>query len=75
MTLEDFVAAFAAELDDTPAAEITPSTNFKALEEWGSLTALSIISMIDEKMDKIVTGADMRNCTTIEELFNLASSK
>ena len=48
---------------------------FKTLEEWGSLTALSIISMVDENMDKTITGADIRASKTIEDLYNLANSK
>ena len=31
--------------------------------------------MVDDEMDKRVTGADLRNCSTIEELFNLVESK
>lgn len=75
MTLDEFVKAFAAEFDDTPAEQFTPATNYRELEEWGSLVALSIISMVDDEMDKRVTGADLRNCNTIEELFKLIESK
>ena len=52
MKIEEFVEKFAAEFDDTPAESFTADTNYKDLEEWGSLTALSIISMIDEEYDK-----------------------
>ena len=75
MTLDEFVKAFAAEFDDTPEEMFKPDTHYRELEEWGSLVALSIISMVDDEMDKRVTGADLRNCTTIEELFNLVDSK
>ena len=75
MTLDEFVAAFAAEFDETPEDQFKADTEYKTLEEWGSLTALSIISMVDEQLDKTVTGADLRACKTIEDLFNLANSK
>ena len=75
MTLDEFVSAFAAEFDETPEEQFTPATDFKGLDEWGSLVALSIISMVDDEMDKRVTGADLRSCNTIEELFNLVESK
>ena len=75
MNLEEFVAHFAAEFDETSADVFTPDTAFKDLEEWSSLTALSVISMIDEEMEKRITGADIRNCSTIRELFELAESK
>ena len=75
MTLDEFVKAFAAEFDDTPEEQFTPVTNYKELDEWGSLVALSIISMVDDEMDKRLTGADLRSCSSIEELFNLVEAK
>lgn len=75
MTLNEFVDAFAAEFDDTPKEMFSADTEYKAIEEWSSLTALSIISMVDDLLDKQVTGADIRNTNTIEDLFNLINSK
>ena len=75
MTLDEFVSAFAAEFDETPEDQFKADTEYKTLEEWGSLTALSIISMVDENMDKTITGADIRASKTIEDLYNLAESK
>lgn len=75
MTLNEFVEAFAGELEETAADQITAATEYKTLEEWGSLCALSIISMVDDEMDKVITGADLRGCTTIEDLYNLIQSK
>jgi len=75
MTLAEFVKAFAAEFDETPEDQFKADTEFKALDEWSSLTALSIIAMVDEQMDKTITGADIRASKTIEDLFNLANSK
>ena len=74
MTLDEFVKAFAAEFDDTPEEQFTPDTNYRELEEWGSLVALSIISMIDDEMDVQITGADLRASKTIEELYNAVSA-
>ena len=75
MTLDEFVKAFAAEFDETPEDQFKADTEFKTFDEWGSLTALSIISMVDENMDKVITGADIRASKTIEDLFNFANSK
>ena len=75
MTLDEFVKAFAAEFDDTPAEEFKADTKYRQLDEWSSLTALSIISMVDDQFDKNITGADIRSTETIEELFNLILAK
>lgn len=75
MNLNEFVKAFAAEFDDTPEEVFTPETHFRELDEWSSLLALSIISMIDDNEDKIITGQDIRNSTTIKDLYNIVQSK
>lgn len=75
MTLDEFVAAFAAEFEATPAEMFQADTNFNELEEWGSLVALSIISMVDEQMDKTLTGAEIRRSKTIRDIYELLSNK
>ena len=75
MDLEKFVRLFAEQFDNTPSDQFTPNTVFKDLEEWDSLTALSVIAMVDEEMEKRITGADIRSSSTIAELYNLALSK
>ena len=75
MTLDEFIEAFADEFDDTDVSEFKADTEFKTLDEWSSLTALSIISMVDEQMDKTITGADIRGSKTIEDLYNVALAK
>lgn len=75
MTLDEFIEAFADEFDDTDASVFKADTEFKTLDEWSSLTALSIIAMIDDQMDKSITGADIRASKTIEDLYNLVQSK
>ena len=74
MKIEEFVEKFANEFDETPVESFAADTKYKDLEEWGSLTALSIISMIDEEYDKSITGADIRSCETIEDLYNLVEN-
>ena len=75
MTLDEFVQAFAAEFDDTPAEEFKADVKFKEMDEWSSLTALSIISMVDDEFEKNITGADIRSSDTIEDLYNLIIAK
>jgi len=75
MDLKEFIEAFAGEFEDTEMSEFKAETEFKDLDEWDSLVALSIISMVDEEFDKTITGADIRSCDTIEDLYNLIINK
>ncbi len=75
MKINEFVQAFAEEFDDTPVEDFKADTKFKELDEWSSLVALSIISMVDDQFDKTITGADIRSSATIEDLYNLIIAK
>ena len=74
MTLEEFVQKVQDELQETPAEQVTADTNYKELEEWGSLTSLSLISMIEEEYDKLITGADVRARNSVRELWEYVES-
>lgn len=75
MELNEFIAHFAEQFDETDASVFTPETVFHELEEYSSLIALSIIAMIDEEYDVTIKGDDMRKAVTIEDLFNTVKSK
>lgn len=75
MELKDFIANFADQFDDTDASEIMATTEFKNLEEWSSLIALSVIAMVDEEYDITIKGDDIRNSNTVEDLYNVVKSK
>lgn len=75
METNEFVSNFAAQFDDTDASEFSIETRFRDIEEWSSLTALSIIAMVDEEYNVQVKGDDIRNSQTIEDLYNIVKSK
>ena len=75
MTLDKFFEHFCEELEDTDIDRINIKTDFKNIEEWDSLVALSIIAMIDEEFEVLLTGNDMMKSTTIEDLYDLIKSK
>lgn len=75
MKIKDFIANFADQFENTEANVFTPETKFRELDEWSSLLALSILAMVDEEYDVQLKGEEMRATNTIQELFDLVSSK
>ena len=75
MELEHFIKQFAEQFDETDLADIHPDTYFQELEEWSSLTIMSIIAFIRTSYGKNVTGKEIRSCETVEDLYNLVKSK
>lgn len=75
MELQDFVEKFAEQFDETDVNSIKTDTVFKNLDEWSSLIALSVIAMVDEEYEVALKGDDIRNASTIEDLFNVVKAK
>ena len=75
MSLEEFVNRFAEEFDDTPKELFKAETRYRELDEWSSLSGLSIISMVDDEFDKQITGSDLRKAETIKDLYEIIKNK
>ena len=75
MNLEQFIENFADLFDETDPDTIDATTQFKDLEEWSSLLALSVIAMIDEEYDVEFRGDDIRGSNTVEDLYNIVKSR
>ena len=75
MDLKEFMENFASQFEDTDASDIKADTKFRELEEWSSLTALSIIAMVDDEYEVQLKGNEMRVAETVEDLYNVVKSK
>lgn len=75
MELKEFIEHFAEQFDETNIDIFTAETEFRTLDEWSSLIALSIMAMIDEEYDIQLKADEMRKANTIHELFNIVSSR
>ena len=75
MEIKDFIANFADQFDETELEEFKPETKYRELDEWSSLTALAILSMINKKYGVKLTPSEVKDYDTIEKLYNLVVSK
>lgn len=75
MELQDFVLKFAEQFEETDNSTFTADTEFKNLDEWSSLMALSIIAMIDEEYEVGIKGEDIRSSSTVNDIFEIVKSR
>lgn len=61
------------EIEDS--SSINDSTEFRELDEWDSLNALSIISMVDEEFGITISKKEMKSVETLGELYNLIQER
>lgn len=75
MDINEFIEKFGEQFDDLNGEVLAADTPFREIDSWSSLTALSIISMIDEEYDVQLTGADIRSSQTIKDVFDKVVAK
>jgi acyl carrier protein len=66
---------FAKLFVQTDASEIQADTEYQELEEWTSVTAMTIMAMAKTQYGKTVTAREVRSSKTVEALFHLIASK
>lgn len=75
MELNEFVANFADQFDETDASEIQAETQFRDLDEWSSLVGMGVIALAKTEYGKTITGKELKECKTVKDVFNLIASK
>jgi acyl carrier protein len=75
MELSDFISNFAGLFEETGASIFTPQTLFRDLDEWSSLIGLSLMGMAKEEYNIIMDVDDIRNSTTIQDLYEKITAK
>ena len=69
--MKEFIEKLAEAIDVENVESLTPEIEFRELDEWSSLAALSLIAMFDEEYNVTVNGTAIREAETIEDLYNL----
>lgn len=76
MQLQDFVQNIYSELEPGyEYLEFNETTQFQELDDWDSLTALMVLDMIDDKYEVSLTGDELKECVTIDDLYSLILKK
>jgi acyl carrier protein len=75
MSLEEFTQKFADCFYQADPQSIKPDTEFKKVEEWGSMMALIVIAMVDAECGKTITAEDLKSARTVADLFDAINSK
>lgn len=75
MNIDTFIEKLEVEFDELEQGSLLPETNFRDLDEWSSMHALIIIALIDTDFDVTVTGEDLSQIETVQQLYNLVVSR
>lgn len=73
--MEEFIEKFASLFPVTSKDEINGDTEFKYLDDWSSMTTLTLVAMVEDDYGITLSSNDIRNTDTVSELFELITDK
>ena len=74
MEIKNFIEKFEDVFEDTDISTLEPETQFRELDEWTSMIALSTMAMVCDEYDVELTADEMRHANTFQELFETVKS-
>tara|TARA_B100000989_G_scaffold279131_1_gene241487 strand:- start:1396 stop:1695 length:300 start_codon:yes stop_codon:yes gene_type:complete len=75
MTIESFIQNIEDNVEAVEAGTLKPDTNPNNLEAWDSLAVLSVLAMIDSEYDVQVSGTELSEMTSIQQMFDAVQAK
>jgi acyl carrier protein len=75
MKLDVFIENFKSQFDEPENLNLSQETNFRELEEWDSIVAISVIAMVDSEYGIKLTGEEIKNSKTVNDLFLILKTK
>ncbi len=75
MDTELFIKNILVQFEGANANNITMQSSFEEIGNWDSLTALSIINMVDAEYGVSIEGDDIVKSPTIGDLYNIVNSR
>jgi acyl carrier protein len=66
---QQFLAEF-AEILGVSAADLTPTTELSSLETWDSVSYLSTMVLLDERLGVAISPDDLTAAKTVQDILN-----
>jgi acyl carrier protein len=73
MRIEEFVGAL-EESWEVPAGTLRPEFPLHSLGCWDSMAALVFMSLADKRLKVNVSGAEVQECKTVQDLIDLVGN-
>lgn len=75
MTIEQFIEDFENAVEDVEPGSLSANTAFKSIEQWDSLSVLTLIAMVDADYDVRLKAKELKQVDTLSDLFSVVESK
>ena len=73
--LKNFIQNIASALEDENIKELGVNLKLEDIDGWDSFAIMSVIAMIDEEYNVIISGDEISNIDTLQKLYDLIRSR
>lgn len=73
--LNKFIQNIASALEDESIKELGINVKLEDIEGWDSFAIMTVIAMIDEEYNLIVSGYEISKIDSLQQLFDLIQSR
>lgn len=73
--LKKFIQNIASALEDENIIELGVNVKLEDIDGWDSFAIMSVIAMIDEEYNVIISGDEISKIDTLRKLFDLIRSR
>ena len=74
MEIKEFIEKVAEAIEVEKVEEILPTTKFRDLDEWSSISVMILIALFDEEFDKQIGDKEIRQAITFQDLYNIVTA-
>lgn len=71
MDIQELITHIENEFDELPNGVLYPETSIREIEGWSSMHALILIALVDNHYDVLLTGEELKNALTVQDLFSI----
>lgn len=75
MEINAFINHLTEEFEDLGVFELSPDSVLKDIPGWNSMHILLLVSMIDYRYQVLLSGEQLKNVVTVNDLFELVKEK
>jgi|TARA_R110000782_G_scaffold259894_1_gene350754 acyl carrier protein len=75
MNIQELIEKLEEEIEEVEKGTLTPLTNIRNIDWWSSMHALVIIALVDIEYNVQVSGKDLKEIQTIQDLYDLIVKK
>lgn len=71
MDIQELISLIENEFEEIEAGTLSASSSIRDMDGWSSMHALLLIALVDNHYDILLTGEELKNITTINDLYQI----